>query len=113
MAERPHARPGHPGGTIGFANWLNNAGDVAGTGDLAGDRRNHPFLWNGTKMIDLGTLGGANGAASDDAAVNDAGAVTGNAGLADGTHHAFLCKNGHMRDLPLSTTRRVRSEPIT
>jgi len=88
---------GTPGGTIGFANWLNNAGDVAGTGDLAGDRRNHPFLWNGTKMIDLGTLGGANGAAD----------------LADGTHHAFLCKTVTCATCPLSTTRRVRSEPIT
>ena len=104
---------GTPGGTIGFANWLNNAGDVAGTGDLAGDRRNHPFLWNGTKMIDLGTLGGANGAAGDDAAVNDAGAVTNNADLADGTHHAFLCKTVTCATCPLSTTRRVRSEPIT
>jgi|GEM_PF-5087696 len=88
---------GTPGGTIGFANRLNNAGDVAGTGDLAGDRRNHPFLWNGTKMIDLGTLGGANGAAD----------------LADGTHHAFLCKTVTCATCPLSTTRRVRSEPIT
>ena len=88
---------GTPGGTIGLANWLNNAGDVAGTGDLAGDRRNHPFLWNGTKMIDLGTLGGANGAAD----------------LADGTHHAFLCKTVTCATCPLSTTRRVRSEPIT
>ena len=88
---------GTPGGTIGFANWLNNADDVAGTGDLAGDRRNHPFLWNGTKMIDLGTLGGANGAAD----------------LADGTHHAFLCKTVTCATCPLSTTRRVRSEPIT
>jgi len=89
---------GTPGGTIGFANWLNNAGDVAGTGDLAGDRRNHPFLWNGTKMIDLGTLGGANGAAD----------------LADGTHHAFLCKNGHMRDLPPvdNASRQVRANYV-
>src|SRR5262249_54483065 len=88
------------GGTIGSANSLNNAGDVAGWSNPAGDPSHHPFLWNGTKMIDLGTLGGANGAAGDDAAVNDAGAVTGNADLADGTHHAFLWKNGHMRDLP-------------
>src|SRR5215469_11266107 len=28
------------GGTIGFANWLNNAGKVAGTSDLTGDQTN-------------------------------------------------------------------------
>jgi probable HAF family extracellular repeat protein len=85
------------GGTIGFANWLNNAGDVAGTSDLAGDQTNHPFLWNGSKMVDLGTLGGASGSANW---VSDAGAVTGSADLPDGTHHAFLWGNGYMRDLP-------------
>jgi probable HAF family extracellular repeat protein len=85
------------GGTIGFANWLNNAGDVAGTSDLAGDQAAHPFLWNGTKMIDLGTLGGTNGSAIW---VSDAGTVTGSADLPDGTHHAFLWANGHMADLP-------------
>jgi len=85
------------GGTIGFANWLNNAGEVAGTSDLAGDQTNHPFLWNGSNMIDLGTLGGTNGSANW---VSGAGAVTGSADLADGTHHAYLWHNGHMRDLP-------------
>jgi probable HAF family extracellular repeat protein len=85
------------GGTMGFANWLNNAGDVVGTSDLAGDQTFHPFLWNGTKMIDLGTLGGANGSAIW---VSDAGAVTGSADLPGGTHHAFLWKSGHMTDLP-------------
>jgi probable HAF family extracellular repeat protein len=85
------------GGTIGFANWLNNAGEVAGTSDLPGDQTLHPFLWNGTKMIDLGTLGGANGAANW---VSDSGAVAGVADVPDGTHHAFLWKNGHMADLP-------------
>jgi len=85
------------GGTVGFANWLNNAGDVVGFTSLAGDQTVHPFLWNGKKMIDLGTLGGDFGLANW---VNDAGAVAGIAGLPDGTHHAFLWKNGHMRDLP-------------
>jgi probable HAF family extracellular repeat protein len=84
------------GGTIGFANWLNNAGEVAGTSDLAGDQTAHPFLWNGSKMIDLGTLGGPSGSANW---VSDSGAVTGSADLPDGTHHAYLW-HGHMRDLP-------------
>jgi probable HAF family extracellular repeat protein len=85
------------GGTAGFANWLNNAGDVVGASDLAGDQTFHPFLWNGTKLIDLGTLGGANGSANW---VNAAGAVAGNADVPDGTHHAFLWNNGHLRELP-------------
>lgn len=85
------------GGTISFANWLNNAGEVAGTSDLAGDQTIHPFLWNGSKMIDLGTLGGPNGSANW---VSDSGAVTGSADLPDGTHHAYLWQAGHMRDLP-------------
>jgi probable HAF family extracellular repeat protein len=85
------------GGTIGFANWLNNPGDVVGSSDLAGDQAFHPFLWNGTKMIDLGTLGGPSGTANW---VSDVGGVAGVADLPDGTHHGFLWKNGHMRDLP-------------
>jgi probable HAF family extracellular repeat protein len=85
------------GGTVGLANWLNNAGDVVGSSDLAGDQTFHPFLWNGTKLIDLGTLGGPNGLANW---VNAAGAVTGNADVPNGTHHAFLWENGRMRELP-------------
>src|SRR5215469_2693709 len=101
---------GTPGSTIGFANWLNNAGDVAGTSDLAGDQTNHPFLWDGTKMIDLGTLGGANGAAGDDAAVNapcsngntvsNNGAVAGNITDCHGDQlAAVLWSHGHAYDL--------------
>jgi probable HAF family extracellular repeat protein len=48
-------------------------------------------------MIDLGTLGGANGSANW---VSDTGDAAGVADLPNGTHHAFLWKNGHMRDLP-------------
>jgi probable HAF family extracellular repeat protein len=85
------------GGTVGFANWLNDAGQVVGTSDLAGDNATHPFLWNGTRLIDLGTLGGANGYANS---LNDQATVVGKADLPDQTHHAFLWKQGHMRDLP-------------
>jgi len=88
---------GSLGGTVGFANSLNNAGEVVGWSTMAGDQTSHPFLWDGTKLIDLGTLGGDNATANW---INDAGAITGIADLPDGTHHAFLWKNGHMSDLP-------------
>jgi probable HAF family extracellular repeat protein len=40
-------------------NALNAGGEVVGTSPLAGDQKNHAFLWNGV-LKDLGTLGGNN-----------------------------------------------------
>jgi probable HAF family extracellular repeat protein len=88
---------GSLGGTLGFAAWLNDAGELAGTSNLAGDHTSHPFLWNGRRMIDLGTLGGDNGSASW---VSNSGAVAGSADIPGGEHHGFLWKNGVMSDLP-------------
>jgi probable HAF family extracellular repeat protein len=64
--------------------------------DLAGDQAFHPILWNGKRMIDLGTLGGPTGEAFW---VNDAGHAVGHADLASGTHDGFLWKNGVMHAL--------------
>jgi probable HAF family extracellular repeat protein len=94
-----HMQPlGSLGGTIGFANWMNNVGEVVGSSNLAGDQTSHPFLWNGSKMIDLGTLGGPSGHANW---ISDNGDVTGSADVTpDGSvHHAFLWRNGAMTDL--------------
>jgi probable HAF family extracellular repeat protein len=85
------------GGALGVANWLNNAGEVVGTSDLAGDQTAHPVMWNEGRTLDLGTLGGANGVANW---VNEAGDIVGGAQTADQSFHGFLWHNGRMVDLP-------------
>jgi probable HAF family extracellular repeat protein len=85
------------GGTIGRANWLNNAGEVVGSSDLAGDQTAHPFLWQRGHMTDLGTLGGGFGFASW---INDRGDVAGASLAPDQAFHGFLWRNGKMHDLP-------------
>jgi len=85
------------GGTFGLANWLNDAGEVVGQSDLAGDQTAHPFLWRNGKMTDLGTLGGGHGFASW---VNGLGDVTDGSLAPNQAFHGFLWKNGTMADLP-------------
>lgn len=76
---------------------LSNRGWVVGGSTLSGDATTHPFLWNGAKLLDLGTLGGTFGVAR---AVNDAGDVAGAATTAnDEAVHSFLWRKGEMIDL--------------
>ena len=85
------------GGTCGFANALNNQGQVVGVSSLPGNLTFHPFFWNRGELKDLGTFGGSTGQASW---INDAGDVVGAADFpGDQVHDAFLWKHGVMTDL--------------
>jgi probable HAF family extracellular repeat protein len=87
---------GSLGGTFGFPLALNNRGQVVGYSDLAGDATSHPFSWNLGILTDIGTFGGSFGYADS---VNDGGEVVGGASLPDESRHAFLWKNGSLKDL--------------
>jgi probable HAF family extracellular repeat protein len=93
------------GGAAAYAFLINERGQVAGQ-SLTNSKINPatgmptaaPFLWQrGRHMINLGTLGGTNGAAN---ALNDRGQVAGNSDLiGDSTYRAFVWGKGKLRDL--------------
>lgn len=88
------------GGHFGFANWINNQGEVTGQSDLTGDQNAQPFLSkDGQPMVKLPTIGGGYGFGSW---INLRGDVTG--GYLAPPHqknfHGFLWRNGKMTDLP-------------
>jgi probable HAF family extracellular repeat protein len=85
------------GGTLAFANAINNRGQIAGASNLADDSTFHAFLWGKGKLTDFGTLGGSRVEAIG---LNEAGEIVGQAQLPNSqTVHAFLAKNGVMTDL--------------
>ena len=92
------------GGTIAQAvNGMNERGEVVGSTTMAGDITHHPFLWDGSRLVDLGTFGGDNGEADW---INDVGEVVGIAqpttcpsGSSAGGGHAFLWRRGRLHDL--------------
>lgn len=85
------------GGTLAFANGINNRGQVAGASSLADEMTFHAFLWEKGKLTDFGTLGGLRVEAIG---LNEAGEIVGKADLPGSlTYHAFLAKNGAMTDL--------------
>jgi probable HAF family extracellular repeat protein len=93
------------GGPDAAAFWVNESGQVAGC-SLTNSTPNpitltptaHPFLWTEDDgMMDLGTLGGTVGCASD---LNNRGQVVGSSNLeGDKTAHPFLWDDGVLTDL--------------
>lgn len=69
---------------------INDAGQVAGACINAASGGAHPFLWRGAEVIDLGTLSGDTGVATD---INNAGEVVGYA------PSAFVWRDGLIYDL--------------
>jgi probable HAF family extracellular repeat protein len=85
------------GGTCGYANALNERGQVVGISSLPGNLTFHPFFWDRGVLKDLGTFGGSTGQATW---ISDAGDVVGAADFpGDQVHDGFIWKHGVMTDL--------------
>ena len=69
---------------------------INGRGQVTGFSASHAFLWNGTTLMDLGTLGGGTSMATT---INGRGQVAGFSSLASGTSHAFFWDGATMQDL--------------
>src|SRR5450755_1393561 len=84
-------------GTVGFANWINDSGQIVGTSNLAGDTKSHAFIWEHGVMRDFGTFGGSN---AEVWKINDSGEAVGRADFpGDIIHHGFRWKSGKLTDL--------------
>jgi probable HAF family extracellular repeat protein len=97
-----HELPPFPGDQDGFANAINDSGEVTGVTGCVATNTVRAVLWpkgqNGG-VIDLGNLGGTGGNVPSD--INNQGQVVGQSDLpSDTTHHAFLwTKETGMQDL--------------
>lgn len=89
---------------------INASGQVTGYSFTTGNAELHAFLWDGGRMQDLGTLGGAN---SKGLAINASGQVTGYS-LTSGNaeEHAFLWDGSRMLDLGTLGGRSSRGVAI-
>jgi probable HAF family extracellular repeat protein len=76
---------------------INDHGEITGGMTLVGDQVFDAFLWNGSELLDLGSLGGDGSYARG---INNAGEIAGFSTLpGDQNHDAFLWRDGVMIDL--------------
>jgi probable HAF family extracellular repeat protein len=96
------------GGPDSCGYWINQKGQVAGmsfTNSIinpgTGFPTTHPFVWNGKRMLDVGSLGGTLALGAGIVPLNDRGVMTGFSTLAgDATSHPFVwTKSKGMQDL--------------
>lgn len=88
------------GGPDSCAYWINQKGEVAGMSftnsiinPTTGFQTTHPFVWNGKRMLDVGSLGGTLSLGADIVPLNDHEEMTGSSTLAgDATFHPFYWK---------------------
>jgi probable HAF family extracellular repeat protein len=81
-----------------FPYTINNPGQLGGAALFPGYSDSHAFFYNGSRVTDLGTLGGAYSATAN---LNDSGQLVGESyvNTVDNTSHAFLYNGGTMHDL--------------
>ncbi len=92
------------GGPDSCALYINESGQATGhsftdsvVNPITGFPTTHPFLWNGRRMLDLGTLGGTFAVANG---INNRSQVIGQSNVAgDLTFHPFLWSQGGITDL--------------
>jgi uncharacterized membrane protein len=88
------------GGPQSNANGMNNCGSVVGDSLPANSLSNHPFYYDGSQPVDMGTFGGGSGTAT---AVNFSGEACGAADLSNGTTHPFVwTKSGGKTEIDIS-----------
>ncbi len=88
------------GGSIAVGTDINEAGQVAGWGDVKSKNTlyQHAFIWTrGAGLVDLGTLPG--GCCSAGLGINETGTIAGWGITPSGTSHAVLWIKGAIKDL--------------
>lgn len=101
-----------PGGGASGANGINDSDEIVGESDTA-TGASHAFLTQGKKLRDLGNLANDPTLDSMADAINDRSEIVGwsQVRASDGTvaQHAFVFREGHMRDLQLLIEPRSSS----